>query len=440
MADTHGLFWNSNDGDRTYDADSFSEWLTKFFTTGVFNGELQVSASSGLTVSVSSGYANINGKVRFFDTATSITLSAASATNPRIDTIVVERNDTNREITLKAVTGAYSGNSPVPTAPVRSGGVYQLVLAQITVAAGVTSITAANIKDTRMDSTLCGYVTGTVKELDFDQLTAQWTAYLEEYEEDQLDAFETWFANMQGQLSEDAAGNLQNEIDAINGTLGDSDISDVAETVTGAVLALQSGIETAAGTLEAGKQDLFFYSSVSDLSLTTPTVAQVFSTLPVNSMIVAPADELASNAAPDQYGLVEMYKASASAKSFILFHGKDTASGEYKMSVTSNNVPSGTWVRLVSADDIVTQEFSTDNISVSSGGIYQWEKDVTKDGYKPVMLMHRISNASNQGAASSLANVYALAISGNTAKMMIRNTHSSTAKIKVSATVLYVRV
>ena len=250
MADTHGLFWNSNDGDRTYDADSFSEWLTKFFTTGVFNGELQVSASSGLTVSVASGYANINGKVRFFDTATSITLSAASATYPRIDTIVVERNDTNREITLKAIAGGYSGNSPVPTAPVRSGGVYQLVLAQITVPAGATAITAVNIKDTRMDSTLCGYVTGTVEELDFDQLTAQWTAYITAYETNQLAAFEAWFANIQGQLSEDAAGALQNEIDDINDLLGTNDISGAGATVTDAIVAIQGEINDIAPAVE----------------------------------------------------------------------------------------------------------------------------------------------------------------------------------------------
>lgn len=266
MADTHGLFWNSNDGDRVYDADSFSEWLTKFFTTGVFNGELQVSANSGMTVSVASGYANINGKVRFFDSATSITLSAASATNPRIDTIVVERNDTNREITLKAVTGSYSGNTPVPTAPTRSGSVYQLVLAQITVPAGATAISAANIKDTRMDSTLCGYVTGTVDELDFDQLTAQWTAYITDYATDQLAEFETWFDAMKDQLSEDAAGNLQEEIDTINTAIGDTDISGIGDDITDAIASLGAEIADIEESLVAN--EIISFSGVSCINAT----------------------------------------------------------------------------------------------------------------------------------------------------------------------------
>lgn len=201
MADAYGLFWNSVSSDRVYDADSFAEWLNKFFTTGVFNGELQVLSSGGMVVEVQTGYANINGKVRFFDTPDSITLDPAGGTYPRIDTIVVERNDTNREITIEYVKGTYSGNTPTPTAPVRSAGVYQIVLAQIYVGAGVTEVTQANITDTRANNTLCGWVVGTVDRVDVDQMTAQ-----------VQDEIETWFDLMKNQLSEDAAIHLQEQI------------------------------------------------------------------------------------------------------------------------------------------------------------------------------------------------------------------------------------
>ena len=201
MADAYGLFWNSVSSDRVYDADSFAEWLNKFFTTGVFNGELQVLSSGGMVVEVQTGYANINGKVRFFDTPDSITLDPAGGTYPRIDTIVVERNDTNREITIEYVKGTYSGNTPTPTAPVRSAGVYQIVLAQISVGAGVTDVTQANITDTRANNTLCGWVVGTVDRVDVDQMTAQ-----------VQDEIETWFDLMKNQLSEDAAIHLQEQI------------------------------------------------------------------------------------------------------------------------------------------------------------------------------------------------------------------------------------
>lgn len=210
MADQYGLFWNSVDSDRLYDADSFAEWLRKFFTTGVFDGELQVTSAGGMDVSVSAGYANIDGKVRFFDSATKLTLATAGATYPRIDTIVVERNDTDRKITIKAITGTYSA-SPTATAPVRANNIYQIVLAQIYVAAGATAITQAAITDTRKDTSLCGIVAATIKNPDFGQWYAQNEAQ-----------FSEWFTGMKDQLTTDAAGNLQTEIDAVKKSVSDN--------------------------------------------------------------------------------------------------------------------------------------------------------------------------------------------------------------------------
>ena len=177
----YGLFFNSINGDRTYDANSFESWLKKFFTSGVFTGELQVLASSGMTVNVGTGYANVDGKVRIWNSTTPLTLEPANSTYPRIDTIVITRDNTNRQIILEAITGQYSGNNPVPTAPVRNAEIYQMVLAQIYVGNSVTEITQANITDTRTDTTLCGIVTGTVTEMDFSQFVAQFEAYYQEF-------------------------------------------------------------------------------------------------------------------------------------------------------------------------------------------------------------------------------------------------------------------
>lgn len=220
-ADSYGLFWNSDDGDRKYNADSFEKWLKKFFTSGVFEGDLQVTASSGMTVSVGTGYCNLFGKVGLFETASSITLDPANSVYPRIDTIVIERNDTDREITVHKVTGAYSGDSPVPTARVWDtvNGIYQLVLAQIYVGVGASEITQANITDKRQDTSVCGYITGTVTEMDFSQFTAQFNAYYAEFVAGNEADFDEWFDEMKDQLSEDAAGHLQLEIDAITPTI-----------------------------------------------------------------------------------------------------------------------------------------------------------------------------------------------------------------------------
>lgn len=200
MANEHGLFWNSQNGDRVYDANDFSEWLKKFYTTGVFNGDLAVTASGGMTVSVSSGYVNIEGKVKFFSTPTTLTIATAGGTYERIDTVVAECNYSDREITVKVVTGAYS-TSPTATAPVRTAAAYQLVLAQIDVPAGATEIMQKNITDKRMDSNVCGLVTGTVSQIDFSTVKAQ---------------FDSWFEDVKGTLDSDAAGNLKNQIDAAN--------------------------------------------------------------------------------------------------------------------------------------------------------------------------------------------------------------------------------
>ena len=205
MSDTcKSLFYNSQNGDRVYDADSFEHMLKKFFTSGVFTGACQVTAAgTGMTCSVGAGYANCDGKIRIFDSATALSFDTAHATYDRIDTVVVERNDTDREITLKVVKGIQS-STPVATAPVRSGGVFQLVLAEVYIAAGETSVSQAIITDKRPDTTVCGYVVTAVQTPDFGELYDQFT-----------EAFMLWFDAIRGQLDEDAAGHLQNEIDDI---------------------------------------------------------------------------------------------------------------------------------------------------------------------------------------------------------------------------------
>lgn len=200
----HALFYNSNNGDRVYDADSFEYLLKKFFTTGVFAGDCAVAPVSGMKIKMGAGYCNIGGKVRFFAEDTEFTLTTAHATYNRIDTVVIERNDSDREITAKVVTGT-PGTNPSATAPIRSGAIYQIVVAEIAVAAGAVGVTAIDITDKRIDSNVCGLVASTVDQPDFEDLYTQFTA-----------AFDEWFDEMKDQLSEDAAGNLQNEIDDLD--------------------------------------------------------------------------------------------------------------------------------------------------------------------------------------------------------------------------------
>ena len=167
--DSLGLFWNSEDGDRKYDANSLGKWISKFFTNGVFTGDFEVTPVTGMTIAVAGGYANINnpnsanggGKVVLLNETQNFTLTTANTVYPRIDTVVIERNDNDREITVKIVTGTASAN-PAPTAPVRTNSIYQLVVAEIYVDVGTTSISASDITMKRDDNNVCGIITGTV--------------------------------------------------------------------------------------------------------------------------------------------------------------------------------------------------------------------------------------------------------------------------------------
>lgn len=211
-----GLFWDSENGDRTYSAASFEYWLKKFFTSGVFNGDLQVKAKSGMTLEIDPGYANVDGKVKFWNGAFTITLDAANSTYPRIDTIIIRRDNVNRQIICEKVTGSYSADTPQPTAPTRNSEIYDLVTAQIYVGAGVTEITQSNITDTRPNNELCGYITGTVEELDFSAFTAQFEAYFAEFKRTEMAdfseweiaqkaAYASWFSTVQQQQIQDKA-------------------------------------------------------------------------------------------------------------------------------------------------------------------------------------------------------------------------------------------
>ena len=210
-AQEYGYFFNSNSGDRTYNASSFEEWLKPFFLPGVFNGEMQVTAQStpDMTVTVAHGRGNLDGIPAYWPDDNIITIDTASGVYPRIDTIVLRRDNTNRAVSIEYVKGTAAA-TPQPVAPTRDSDIYELVLAQILVGTGVTAITADKITDTRMDADLCGWVAATVDQIDFDQIKTQFDAWQTVNQAQ----FEDWFQHLQDELNEHQAAHLQNEIDA----------------------------------------------------------------------------------------------------------------------------------------------------------------------------------------------------------------------------------
>lgn len=217
MAQKYGFF-NSVNNDRVYDASDVAGFLSKFFTNGIFNNSLAVSSNDNMTVSVATGNANINGYGYENTETLTLDIDEADSELDRIDSIIVRLDLTNRQITTMVLTGLTATTPTQPTIT-RSGNIYDLRLANISIPAGTTRITTDMITDTRFGSD-CGNVTQAVLELDTSEIFAQYEAW-----------FTEWFANLEDQLDDNQAGHLQNEINDIRISLGlYSDTYDTTKT------------------------------------------------------------------------------------------------------------------------------------------------------------------------------------------------------------------
>lgn len=192
MAVTYGFF-DSINGDRTYNADQISDYFLKLISNGVFATPataMQVTATTGLIVNVSAGWGFINCKWIKNDNNYSLQLDAADTSFARIDRVVLhlDISSEHRYITIEIKKGTPAA-TPEPPTLTRSGDVYELSLAQIAVAANATTITQADITDERPDTSVCGYVTGLIDQIDTTNLFAQFTA-----------AFDTWFDGIKDEV------------------------------------------------------------------------------------------------------------------------------------------------------------------------------------------------------------------------------------------------
>lgn len=202
MAQKYGFF-NSVNGDRVYDASDVAGFLSKFFTNGIFNNSLGVSANDNMTVSVATGNANING-YGYENTETLVLdIDEADSELSRIDSVIVRLDLTNRQITTMILQGQYATTPSQPNIT-RTGTIYDLRLANISVPAGATRITTEMINDTRF-GTDCGNVTQAVLSLDTSEIFRQYETW-----------FNEWFSNLEDQLDDNQAGHLQNQIGTLS--------------------------------------------------------------------------------------------------------------------------------------------------------------------------------------------------------------------------------
>lgn len=103
---------------------------------------------------------------------TTLTLPQADSYLPRIDRIVLRYDATSRITTLQVLQGA-AGSSPTAPDISRTEMVYDLCLAEVARSAGQTSLTTADITDTRADAALCGLMRDGVTGIPMNALGAQ---------------------------------------------------------------------------------------------------------------------------------------------------------------------------------------------------------------------------------------------------------------------------
>lgn len=202
--------------DRAVSSKPLKELIKKLFTTGVMpnpSTNLQVvEGVSGLTTIVKAGFCIIEGGLKLEEEDKTMMHQAADTTYDRIDTVVMRWNDNdNARICALYVLAGTPSATPVRPTLNREGSVYEIGLADVLIKANSTAISQQRITDTRYETERCGVISS-ISEFDTDTIYAQVQADLAGFKTDEEADFLAWFDEMKDQLSEDAAGNLQNQI------------------------------------------------------------------------------------------------------------------------------------------------------------------------------------------------------------------------------------
>lgn len=238
-------FFNSLNGDRKYNASHFGKCFEGIILDGILSsiGDcFVVKANSGMTITVGSGKAWYLASWLKNDADLPMTHEASDVILGRIDAVVMEfdATETVRFNDVKIIKGT---SSSVPVRPTlkNTSTIVQIPLAYINIGANATEITQSDITN-MVGTDDCPFVTGILQTVSLNTLLGQWEDELDQFVEDEkseynnwfnqmktdllaeqavLDQwiateqedFLAWFSEMKDKLGDDAAGNLQNQID-----------------------------------------------------------------------------------------------------------------------------------------------------------------------------------------------------------------------------------
>ena len=167
----------------TYDAEDVSTYLCTR-TSGVYakDSNYAVSVTGPRQITVAPGLAWINyddfkGVSACSREAVNLTVPDADSTLPRIDRVVLQF-DTAANLTAVKLKPGTPAAAPEPPAILQNHNQYELGLCTVSVPAGSSVVTAADITDTRADEDVCGVMRDGVKGIPTAQLQAQALAML----------------------------------------------------------------------------------------------------------------------------------------------------------------------------------------------------------------------------------------------------------------------
>lgn len=283
MSYTYGFFdavdLGSGNYDRVYSSAEFSHYWALLVGDGVFgqpSTSLNVLATTpvAMSVKVAPGTGWIKGHYLTVPDNMDgvIAVPVANPSLPRIDSIIMALNNTDRDMKLYVRSGTAAA-SPKAVTLQRDADVWELELAQITVAAGAGNITQPAIKDMRTDPDRCGIVTGLIDQFDVSGFFTAAQA-----------SFDEWFEDVKSQLGDDVAGNLLNLIQGVSNDLS-SFKTEVEEDFQGVNQSI-SQVNTKLGDLGKVKNtsgDLRLYTPIMEFIAASPPPSSGSNYVPLGS-------------------------------------------------------------------------------------------------------------------------------------------------------------
>lgn len=233
MSVTSGFF-NSLNGDRTYNAEQMSEIFDGIINDGVFasiGDTFTVTASGdGVAITVGTGRAWFNSTWILNDSTLSLTCTVSEVLLDRWDAVVIEvdHSDDVRAASIKVIDGTPSSSPSKPDME-DDDYVHQYPLAYIYREAGSEDISQADVTS-MIGTSSCPYITGILEVTDIDNIVAQWGAQWAEWFTEQSEsvtdemndwlseqqtAFLTWFNNIETIVEGDALTNMANVVVAL---------------------------------------------------------------------------------------------------------------------------------------------------------------------------------------------------------------------------------